>query len=130
MTGLGCLQAQLWNKLEMCVHSRILKISFIHHPMFAKFWVTKVMNVSWVQGTWRWHKGLKPKHTFHSVFTRIHPSLLRRDGGRQNTPPHPESACLGLLVCGLGILSSTATSLEAHNLPRNPATVTPSPKQN
>ena len=61
---------------------------------------------------------------------RIHPSLLRTDGGRQNTPPHPESACLGLLVCGLGILSSTATSLEANNLPRNPATVTPSPKQN
>lgn len=50
-------------------------------------------------------------------------------GEGQNTPPHPESACLGLLVCGLGILSSTATSLEGHNnLSSNPATAIPIPK--
>lgn len=54
-------------------------------------------------------------------------------GEGQNTPPHPESACLGLLVCGLGILSSIATSLEGHNTTTFQVTLTlpsPFPKQN
>lgn len=40
--------------------------------MLANFWVTKIFvtNMIRVQGTWRWHKGWKPKPTFHSVHSK------------------------------------------------------------
>lgn len=61
--------------------------------------------------------------------TDVNPFKLAKKewGERQNTPPHPESACLGLLVCGFGILSFTATSLEEDKYQPLPS---PSSKQN